>query len=323
MISLPFTGKIIGDKSVDFGAISQLKKIIRLADPDIVHTHGSMSGRIAGKQCRRKVIYTRHTAFPPELTEYTGIKRLIYKTVNEHYADRIIAVGDACKDGLLKCGVSEKYIDVILNGVEKIEKVSKERQAELKKEYGITDEFTAGILARLEHYKGHMYVLEAAKILKDSGRKIKILAAGSGTFEQELKAKAKELDVEDTVLFLGFVSDVPGLLSIMDLQINASYIEAASLSLIEGFSVGVPAVVSDYSGNLLLVEDGENGLVFKMRDGRALADSIMRYMDEPDLLEKTGKRALEVYNEKFTGRIFAENLEKIYNKTLEGGKNGK
>lgn len=308
----------IGDKSVDLGSISKLKKVIREADPDIVHTHGSMSGRIAGRQCGKKVIYTRHTAFPPKLQEYTGLKRLIYKKINEHYADRIIAVGDACKDGLIKCGVSENIIDVMLNGVEPIKRIDDEHKMILKLQYNIQDEFVAGILARLEPYKGHMYVLDAAKILKEQGRKIKILVAGSGTCESELKKRAKELNVEDMVVFLGFVSDVPAFLSVLDVQLNASYIEAASLSLIEGFSIGVPAIVSDYSGNLLLVKNEENGLVFKMRDGEELAGCIMRYMDEPELKERTGKKAFEVYCKRFTGAIFAKNLEDIYVKTMKG-----
>ena len=54
----------MADKSMDFGAIKELKKVIKAENPDIVHTHGSMSGRIAGRQCGKVVIYTRHSAFP-------------------------------------------------------------------------------------------------------------------------------------------------------------------------------------------------------------------------------------------------------------------
>ena len=90
----------IADKSLDFAAIGQLKKVIKEAEPDIVHTHGSMSGRIAGRQCGKTVIYTRHSAFPVSPRLKKGMGRWLNKTVNHHYADRIIAISPATAEFL-------------------------------------------------------------------------------------------------------------------------------------------------------------------------------------------------------------------------------
>ena len=54
----------ITDKSFDLKAVKNLRKIISRSNPDIVHTHGSLSGRIAAKLCGKKIIYTRHSVFP-------------------------------------------------------------------------------------------------------------------------------------------------------------------------------------------------------------------------------------------------------------------
>lgn len=86
--------------------------------------------------------------------------------------------------------------------------------------------------------------------------------------------------------------------------------------------MGIPAVVSDYGGNPCLVEDGVNGLIFKRRDPDDLTRCILKIMDSEELLDEMGKKALEVYKAKFTGEIFASNIEKIYVKTLKGVKNG-
>ena len=54
----------MADKSMDPGVIKELRKLIRRVGPDVVHTHGSMSGRIAARREGRVVIYTRHSVFP-------------------------------------------------------------------------------------------------------------------------------------------------------------------------------------------------------------------------------------------------------------------
>jgi glycosyltransferase involved in cell wall biosynthesis len=312
----------MGDKSLDLHVIQALKKIIRRERPQIVHTHGALSGRIAGKQAGAKVVFTRHCAFPVSPRIQKGPGRWLNKTLNEHYADQIIAVSPAAAENLTDGGIDPKLIHTMMNGVEPVPRRSPEECQALRQTLQLPDGvFTLGILARLEPYKGHQYVLEAAALLKQQGRDFQILIAGKGEYEQELRALAHQLDVEDRVRFLGFVSDVGGLLSILDVQLNASYgTETSSLSILEGFSMGLPAVVSRYGGNPWLVDEGENGLIFPNRDSAGLAACIARLMDEPETLQRMGQRAEEIYRERFTGEIFARNIEAVYLRTLEGDK---
>ena len=314
----------MADESFDFSAIKKLKTMIKEIDPDIVHTHGSMAGRIAAKGCGKITIFTRHSAFSINARYTKGIGKTVYKFINEHYSDRIIAVSPVCRDDLVLGGISENRIDVILNGVEPLTALSTDEIAAAKASYGLQqDEFIAVIMARIEHYKGHRYILEAAKMLKQQGRHIKVLIAGTGDYEDEVKSLAEELDVTDCVMFLGFVDDIRSLLCISDIQLNASYIEATSLSLLEGMSLGVPAVVSDYGGNPWVIEDGINGLIFKTHDSFGLAECIAHLMDNPDVLQQMREKAREIYLEKFTGQVFAHNVEKTYLKALEENKSGK
>lgn len=310
----------MGDKSLDLSVIRSLKNIIRRERPQIVHTHGAMSGRIAGKQAGAKVVFTRHCAFPVSDRIKKGPGRWLNKTLNEHYADQIIAVSPAAAENLTDGGIDPKLIHTMMNGVEPVKRKSPEECRALRQRLHLAeDTFTLGILARLEPYKGHQHVLEAASILKREGREFQILIAGKGDYEETLRAMAKDLDVEDRVQFLGFVSDVAGLLSILDVQLNASYgTETSSLSILEGFSMGLPAIVSRYGGNPWLVDEGENGLLFPNRDSQGLANCAARLMDEPDTLKRMGLRARQIYEERFTGEIFARNIEAVYLRTLEG-----
>jgi glycosyltransferase involved in cell wall biosynthesis len=312
------------DKSFDIPAIRALSRLIREYDPDIVHTHGALSGRFAGKRCRKRVVFTRHSGFISNPVYTKGLGKAFFKFVNERYADRIIATSDICRDDLINCGVSGSMIDVILNGSPPIPVYNKQQRDAFRLEYGFTpDDFLAGIVARIEPYKGQMFVVEAARILKDEGRKLKVIIAGTGGYEDEVKRRAKELGLDGFVIFPGFVHDVAPLLNILDVQINASYVETTSLSLLEGMSIGLPAVASDESGNPWVIKDSVNGLLFKSRDSASLAVGIAKLQDSPGLAEKLSAGALEVYNNDFTCERFAKSTEATYMKTMEASANGK
>ena len=106
----------IADKSLDRSAIKTLREIFKRERPDIVHTHGSMSARIAARQAGAKVVFTRHSVFDPSPRISKGAGKIINGLVNSYYADGIIAVAEAAKENLIATGVPEKKIRVILNG---------------------------------------------------------------------------------------------------------------------------------------------------------------------------------------------------------------
>lgn len=315
----------MADKSMDVGAIKTLRTLIRQVDPDIVHTHGSMSGRIAARREGKVVIYTRHSVFPSKsyLKKFPG--KQLNGFLNHHYADQIIAVSPAAVDNLAEAGIDPRRVQVLMNGVEPVERSGEARLVPLREKYGLTPEgFVLGILARIEDYKGHNDILDALKLLREKGKRPKLLIAGTGGYEEQVKEHCRALGLEDQVVFLGFVSDVADVLSLLDVQLNASWgTEATSLALLEGFSMGVPAVVSDYGGNPWLMEEGINGYTFPARDPRALAQRLEQVMDLPDRGKALGEGARKIYGEKFTARQFARNTEEIYTKAWEEKTHGK
>ncbi len=315
----------LAERSYHKDDVKTLEALIDEVKPDIVHTHGSLSGRIAGRRRGRVVIYTRHSAFPvPAKLRYPP-GRWVNKIVNEHYADHIIAVSPAAAKNLTDAGISEKKITVMMNGVAPVPRSDAAVCAAKRAEWGIeTGDFVLGILARIEPYKGHLHIVEAAELLKAEGRRFKVLIAGEGGYEAELKDEVARRGLENEVRFLGFCSDVAPFLSVLDVQLNASYgTETSSLSILEGMSMGVPAVVSSYGGNPWLIDDGEDGLIFPNRDSVGLKAAVARLMDEPETLARMQKRAVEIFHERFTGEIFARNVERVYSKAMEETRHGR
>lgn len=310
----------MADRSFSWEDVKVLTEFIRQIKPDLVHTHGCLSGRIAAKKCGLSVVYSRHSAFPvPAKLKYPP-GRWVNRWLNEHYADRIIAVSPATMENLVEAGVSPKRITVVMNGVAPLTAITPQEQAALRAQLGIgPDTVVFGILARVEEYKGHAIIARAARKLKEQGRDFKVLVAGTGGWADELDKLAAELDVEDVMPRLGFRSDVAALLSVLDVQLNASFgTEATSIALLEGMSLSKPSIVSDYGGNPWLVKDGDNGLVFPSRDSDALAAAMERLLDHPEERTAMGQRAREVFEEQFTGQVFARNTEQVYLDVLKG-----
>ncbi len=315
----------MADRSYHKDDVKLLQTLIREVKPDLVHTHGALSGRIAAKRCHVPVVYSRHSAFPvPAKLRYPP-GRWVNKLVNEYYADRIIAVSPATRDNLTDGGISPKKITVVMNGVAPVERISPEERAQLRSQLNIPEGCVVfGILARIEDYKGHLYLVEAARLLKERGvTGFRVLIAGTGAFEGQVAQAIEKDQVGDVVNMLGFRSDVAQLLGALDVQLNASYgTEATSLALLEGMSLGLPTVASDYGGNPWVIEDGEEGLLFPSRNSAALADAMERLIQDGALREAMGRRALERFQREFTGEVFARNTEKIYLDILKGANHG-
>lgn len=303
----------IADKSLDRSAIKSLREIFKREKPDIVHTHGSMSARIAARQAGAKVVFTRHSVFDPSPRISKGAGKIINGLVNSYYADGIIAVAEAAKENLVATGVPEKKIRVILNGVKGLTRVDEKERAAIRKRFGAGDGKVVSIVARLEDIKGHEYFIEAADMLLKDGIDAKFFIAGTGSHEQALKEKVRGLGRENDIIFTGFISDVDKLMNITDVQVNASYgTEATSLALLEGMSIGVPAVVSDFGGNPGVIKNGVNGFIVPKRNSRGLYMKLKELLSNERIYKKLSDGAVEIFRKNFTARAMTEQTENLY-----------
>lgn len=306
------------DKSFDLGAVSALVKIFKSEKPDIVHAHASMSAKIAAKLCGVKLIYTRHSVFDPPKRLTHGIGKLVSGFVNNTLADKIIAVAEAAKDNLTATGVDENKISVILNGVEPVRKAAEEEKSAARRKFGIADgERVISIVARLNEVKGHKYFVNAAEIVRNAGVKAKFLIAGTGGEEENIKRLIEEKNLGDTVIMLGFLTDVSELLNITDIQANCSFgTEATSLSLLEGMSLGIPAVVTSFGGNPGVITDGVNGFLTPTHDSEKMAEKIIALLKDNALYGEMSRNAEKIYSERFTSEVYTKNIESLYKKVI-------
>ena len=313
----------LADKSFGIKAVKNLSAVYKVEMPHIVHTHAAMSGRVAAKMAKIKVVHTRHSVHTRQqiLEEPKYKKRFPYKhvvgAINNYLSDTIIASSPVVKMSMMETGTSQKKTVMIYNGADCLIQPSVEKKAAMRFKFGIgKDNFVCSIIARLEHVKGHRHVLKAAEMLQREDSSIKIIIAGAGTQEQALKEQAAKLGLQN-VIFAGFVKEIDEVLSITHLQINASHTEATCLALLEGLSLGVPAVASDVGGNPFVINDGVNGVLFEDGDYAALASAILNLKNNPEELAKLGRRGAQIFAERFDSKMMTGKIENIYRDLLE------
>lgn len=303
----------MADQSYDRADIAKFQGIFRREKPDVVHCHATLSARIAARRCGCKVVSTRHSVFDQPAWKKSFPFKQMLGWVNNHYSDTIIAVSPAAKDNITEIGTDPAKVTVVFNGVDAARTLTDEEKVQVRQSYGIgPEDFVCAIIARLEEVKGHSYILQAARMLQDKGAPVKIIIAGTGSAEERLKREAEALQLTN-VIFAGFVTEIYKIENIMDLQLNASYgTEATSLALLEGMSLGVPALVSDFGGNPYVIEEGVNGIIVPKKDEAAICQGILRVMEDRELYAKMRQASPRVFEERFTAQAMTRGIERVY-----------
>ncbi|MCL2674191.1 MAG: glycosyltransferase [Defluviitaleaceae bacterium] len=306
----------MSDKSFSASAIMGFVNLFRELKPDIVHTHAALSARIAAKIAGAKVVHTRHSAFDQPQKMKTFPRKQINGFVNRMFGDCIISVSPAATANLVDTGTDPRMITLIYNGVKPLPRLTESERNELRASMGfVPDDFVAAIIARLSPEKGHDCVLDAAKLAAGDG--IKFAIAGSGVMDEHIRCRIEEEGITN-VRMLGFLQDVRQLENIMDVQVNASIgAEATSLSLLEGMSLGVPAVVSDSSGNPYVVHDGVSGLVVKAGSASELAQALRQIKKDAELRQMLSSGALNEYEQRFTAERMTQETMNLYRRLMK------
>jgi glycosyltransferase involved in cell wall biosynthesis len=174
--------------------------------------------------------------------------------------------------------------------------------------FGSGDE-VVGVVANLNPQKGHEYLLRAASLCRSERKNVKLLIVGAThdthfTYERRLHELSHELrlHVGRDVVFAGALKDVRRALAAMDVFALASVprSEGAPTAIEEAMMMGLPVVATDVGAVRELVEAGHTGFVVPARNASALADGILRILEDARLPTEFGCRAREQAIARFT-----------------------
>jgi len=142
--------------------------------------------------------------------------------------------------------------------------------------------------------KGVHVLLAALAELRDRGRALTLDVLGTGPFEDELKALARDLGLGEAVCFHGF-QDLPGVLRHMDeadVFVFPSFGEGMPRVLLEAMARGLPIIATDVGGIGGVIEDGRNGRLVVPGSSEALVEAVGALTQDPELWEGFSKEGL-------------------------------
>ncbi|MDR1947154.1 MAG: glycosyltransferase [Desulfovibrio sp.] len=272
------------------------------------------AGPAAGRAGVKYVIYRRGSDLPVRDSLFN---RMLYGRV----ITRLIVNSEATLRSVL--ARNPKLIDpgrvaVLPNGIDRaafdaaLNKALAERTARGGTSFGMGDQggegarpFVLGNAGRLHRQKGQHFLLHLARRLKNASFPFRLIIAGEGSRETELKRLAVDLDVEKEVFFAGFMENLAPFWAETDLFILSSLWEGFGSVILEAGLAQKPVFAFRVSNLPELIIDGENGKLFPLppenaasADAGAVPDAVARAVIEaagnPEELRRMGRRGREL-----------------------------
>lgn len=206
-------------------------------------------------------------------------------------ADGITTIASAMRDELVARGVPSEKIVVVPNGVDATAFQPIEPDPALRAQYGLGDRWVFGYVSNMDHFReGHEVLIEATARLVGAGRPVVCLLVGDGLLRSRLEARVAAAGLERSIIFTGKVpyDRVRAHYALLDAFVVARVPDRAArfvtpLKPYEAMAMGLPLVVSDLPALTEIAAPDQRGLAFPSGDGAALAATLERLIDQPQL----------------------------------------
>jgi glycosyltransferase involved in cell wall biosynthesis len=249
-----------------------------------------IAAKLAGVE---NIIYKRANAIP---IRNTFLNRFLFSKV----ITRMIANSEETKRSVLANNpnlIEPSKIHVIYPGID----LNFRKDTPLEPVYERQDgEIILGNAGRLSEEKGQIYLIHLAEILKERGVRFRILIAGEGKLKSWLKKQARQRNVQDEVIFLGFIKDVERFYLNIDIFLLTSLWEGFGYVMVEAMAQKKPVIAFDIKSSAEVVDDGTSGYLVPRGDVEAMADRVIKLAKNRKLREEFGNRGLQKVEQHFT-----------------------
>ena len=221
--------------------ICYLNKIVR--DYKIVHVHGNsgtmaidLLGALLGG-CKIRIAHSHNS-------------NCVYKKVHyllKPFVDLLSTERFACSEEAGRW-VYKKKFKILINAF-KLDKFvfTEEQRNSTRKNLGIKkNEILLGHVGLFNEQKNQDFLIKVLKSCLENNMSVKLCLVGKGEYEERIRKKCSELDIENKVIFYGETNNVQNVLSAMDIFLFPSLFEGLGIALIEAQIMGLPCIASEY-----------------------------------------------------------------------------
>lgn len=300
---------------MDLHAAWRLSRVLKLLGPDVVHAHdphgvamAALALSMSTQPKRPRLIASRRVDFHLARNAFSRWK---YRQV-----DLFIAASEAIRDLLIRDGVAKARVVTVHEGID-LAKVEAAPPADLHQELWLPhDAPLVGNVAALVPHKGQRYLVDAAREVLRRQPDARFIIAGEGELREALTNQIRQHHLEKHVMLTGFRPDVLSVLKAFDLFVMSSITEGLGTSVLDAMACGKAVVGTSAGGIPEVVVDGETGLIVPPRDPAAMADAIVRLLEDPALRARMGAAGLARVRSDFSAERMAQQTAQTYERLL-------
>ncbi len=288
----------------------------------MVHTHSPRTILAAAMALagRRQTIHlaTKHLLFAPRDRRWGLIYTLVDR-LSLYLPDHLVSVSKTmCRQIVAYPGLDSRRVTAIRSGKDYDSYHVAEQRAPCRRELGLAAGCEAiGYAGRMEKVKRLDVLLRAFAQVLDRHPQARLLMIGEGELRPKLERLAASLDVSHAVIWTGFRQDIPRLLAAMDVYVQPSVNEGLPLSILEAMAAGKPIVATRVGGIVEQIGHEVTGLLVPLDSREALAQAILRLLEDKHLAERVGRQARSRVVECFSLQRMVKAYDALYRRYLE------
>ncbi|MDI9230163.1 N-acetyl-alpha-D-glucosaminyl L-malate synthase BshA [Staphylococcus caprae] len=308
----------------DITLSTKISDVIQEYDLDILHMHyavphaicGILAKQMSGKDV--KIMTTLHGTDITVLGYDHSLKNAIKFGIEE--SDIVTSVSRSLARQTYEIIDTDKEIVPIYNFVRENEFPTCHNE-ELKESYGIAPE--EKVLIHVSNFRKVKRIDTIIETFAKVRERIpsKLILLGDGPELLDMRQKARNLDVEEHVLFLGKQNDVSAFYQLSDLVLLLSEKESFGLTLLEAMKTGVLPIGTNAGGIKEVIKHEETGYIVDIGDSEQAAQYAIRLLEDEALYTEMQSRMLDDIRDRFASELITNQYEHYYQKMLEQGEN--
>lgn len=308
----------------DITLSTKISDVIKEYDLDVLHMHyavphavcGILAKQMSGKDV--KIMTTLHGTDITVLGYDHSLKNAIKFGIEQ--SDIVTSVSHSLAQQTYEIIDTNKEIVPIYNFVRENEFPTRHNE-ELKDCYGILPE--EKVLIHVSNFRRVKRIDTIIETFAKVHERIpsKLILLGDGPELLDMRQKARELNVEEHVLFLGKQNDVSAFYQLSDLVLLLSGKESFGLTLLEAMKTGVLPIGTNAGGIKEVIKHEETGFIVNIGDSEQAAQYAIQLLENPNLYKQMQSKMLEDIRDRFASELITDQYEHYYKKMLEQGEN--